>query len=274
MRQTLDQLSDRIFANLVLNYGASKNGKTQSIATLAKLDLLPIWDFNFDGDDGPVPLIRSLKKILGTSIQNDDLVIFSYNAKSGQRIGSGLYTAHTSGKEMALDFFNDFNGLYDYVDTNTGKWKCEKTKDGLRLPKVIAIDSWTGLQEILLDFVLANVGKELGQAGTDSRDFYGKQMGKIKEIVSSAGGLPCLTIFNAHETLNQNDVTSEIRIDPSVTGKLAQTISKNFGVVLYSTTNGTKFIWQTRPRQYIKTAGTRAHEDLPIEVDQDYSKVL
>jgi hypothetical protein len=67
---------------------------------------------------------------------------------------------------------------------------------------------------------------------------------------------------------------SETRVDPMVTGQLSGSISKNFGVVLYSCTNGPKYVWKTRPQAFIKVAGTRAHEDLPLEVDQDYSKVL
>lgn len=270
MKTTLAEYQTKSRRGTILNYGPSKTGKTYCLATLIKLGLIPIWTFDFD--HGVDPLIRQAKKL---GCKDDDIVVFHYLPLGGDKIGKTQLRPRAQGQEIYLNFMADVNKLYDFVNSETGEWA---EKAPFRLPAVIVIDGWTTLQEILLDFVLTMEGHDLGAPGTHGGADHGKAMNKTVEIIECIRGLPLLSIHNAHEVLDKNELTSETRCDPKFTGQLAQIIAGRFGVVLYSKNKkvgeNVQFKWLTRPDGYIKTAGTRFQDDLPLEIDQDYKLVL
>jgi len=257
----------------ILIYGPPKSGKTESLITLLKLEIKlakegdrpvrPMWLFDFDR--GASSLIRRCKEegIL------EHLVVFRYDNPLLSKMQVGLHTKKTSATWQ--EFSKDFNALHDGVDAKNNCWK-----EGFDGPSSVAFDSFSSYQDILLDFVLTfEDSHDLGAKGTNSMRDYGRQQKKLVETVKSAQSLPCHSVFVAHEVLDKNEITGEIRIDPYVTGKLASRIGKEFDVVIYSKSDGGKFTWQMAPGGNVKTAGSRLKKDLTKVLDkQDYSLVI
>lgn len=271
--ENMDAYVARAYQTLVLLFGPPKTGKTRSLVTLLKFLRKkgykgPLWVF--DIDDGVESLVNVALK---EGFKGDDIVIYSYRPKGGDKIGPGMSRPRGQGRDIYMEWIKDFNSLWDNVDPTTGNWKA-----GFNGPCAIAFDSASGWQDVILDFILCSVGHELGAPGTDARSDFGRAMQKTVECIQSCRGLPCVSVWTAHESLDKNEVTGEIRVDPAFTGKLAAAIAKEFGVVLYSTTKQvgqeTKYIWLTKPAGFVKTAGTRHHEGLAREVEQDYALVL
>lgn len=271
--ENMDAYTAKAFQTLVLLFGPPKTGKTRSLVTLLKFLRSkgakgPLW--LFDIDDGAASLINAAK---AQGFKGDDIFVYSYRPKGGDKIGPGMTRPRGQGRDIYMEMIKDFNTLWDNVDPSTGQWKA-----GFNGPCVIAFDSASGWQDVFLDFILVSVGHDLGAPGTDARSDFGKAMQKTVECIQSCRGLPCVSVWTAHERLDKNEITSEIRIDPHFTGLLAATIAKEFGVVLYSTTKtvgqDTQYVWYTKPSGFVKTAGTRHHEGLAREVAQDYALVL
>lgn len=257
-------------SNSVLCWGPPTTGKTSSLATLAP-KYLPLWCFDFDWKS--TPLIHLAKE--GGWL--DKLVIFRYKRTQGRL---NQLSTPTRNPQIFLDFLKDFNALQDQVDPQTGLWRPTFTQ----APKSIIFDSLTSLGDVVLDFVLATVGHELGAPGTDARSDFGKQMSKIMEIVKSSKTLPCLSVWVAHEKFIQDELTGQVRCLPSATGLLANTLAKEFNVVLYSQVVGAgdkaKYEWLVRPKGWVQAAGTTARSsikdrgELPMTVPQDFQHVL
>jgi len=275
MRQNLSEIALNK-SSLIMIFGSPKTGKTTSSASLANLLIKKlsiegtIWYFDFDGGDAIQPFIRHLDPEVAQRV-----IRYFYAPKGGDKVGATEFRPRGQGRDIFLDFLSDFNRVYDLIDQDTGRWKTKKEHEA---PCLIIYDSMTSLQDIILDFVLCMVGHDLGAPKTDSRSDYGKQMSKIVEIVESAKSVPCSHVFIAHEKVTQNELTSELRIDPDFTGKLAAEISAYFGTVLYSKTrkNGQKidYLWQTMSDGWIKSVGARPKDNLPLEMPQDFELLL
>ena len=282
MKENISEILQRQYRGAILNFGPPFTGKTTSLSTLIPLGLVPIWVFDFDRKLHP--LVRRIHelRLKGVPVADDDLVRLSYLPKSGDKIGGSPFRPRGQGQDTYLKFMDDFNILYDYVGPD-GEWKTPGPAKW-KLPKVIVFDGLTGLQDMLLDFVLAMSGHELNAKGTDARADYGQQMGKIVEIVSSAKGLPLLSIFNAHEkpiysqAHKEDAAVSELRIDPLVTGILSASIGKEFLACVYSTTEGPqaspRYVWKLQSDGKIKGVGTTFSEGGAATIPQDYGKLL
>ena len=262
----------------VLIFGPPKTGKTTSIITIYKWLKAksgqggPIWVHNFDGRRAQEPLVRRLVELGAT---DDDLRVFDYSSSS-TRLDSDMKKWDTSSDHTAwMSFLDNINKLNSSLDPTTSEWK--KDLPYGTYPRVIVLDSVTAFQNLLLGAVLKDAGEFLGQkGGTDGRSLYGRAMKKMVEIVQTLRGFPSLVVFLAHETIEQNELTGEIRVDPFFQGKLAASIGAEFGVVLYSFVNqGGKYVWLVRPKERVKTAGSR-FRDFPsqTEIEQDFSLIL
>lgn len=276
MRETIDEIILKPRRGTVLNFGPPKTGKTESLATLIKLGLTPMWYFDFDGGDSIKPLLRKTKdlcmrdRLLNEQHSTDDIIRFSYFPKGGDRVGQTQHRPKEQGRDIYLDFLKDFNSVFDLIGQD-GEYK----KDPIvRPPRSLVIDSTTSLMEDILDFILCMAGHNLSDPKTDARDDFGKQMGKIQEIVKSAKSMPLIAVFICHEKLVQNELTGEVRIDPMITGQLSAYFAKDFGTVVYSQSKGGKYTWLTKPQGHVKCVGQREHEGLSLEIEQDYSLVL
>lgn len=265
----------------ILLYGPPFSGKTRSLFSLwkllPKLGYPPRVDF-YDLDRNADSFLRAMT-VAGAPA--DSVRVFRYG-QGGDRVDPGAGTPLSRGEFD--NFLRDYNSLWDYIDPATGKWnlaKCEKA--GWQPPGAVVVDSASSLLAMILEFVCALEGKQLNAPGTDGRAFYGKQMGKIVEIISSLKKLPIVFVMTAHETLEKDENTQALRCDPSFTGKLAAGIAKHFTVCLYSTTQPGKgpdgsqrYVWLTQPKGYVVTSGTRFRDagELGLYVDQDFEHVL
>jgi hypothetical protein len=104
-------------------------------------------------------------------------------------------------------------------------------------------------------------------------------MNKIMEVIRSMKALPCHTILIAHEQYDKDELSGEIRMTPNVFGKLAAVIASEFNLVLYAKTQpdgkgGLRYVWQTQPAGFVKSAGSTYVTGLPPIVDQDFSLVI
>lgn len=267
MRDNLDTFASKSKRGTILIFGPPKTGKSYALYSLLKMGLKPGWVFDFDY--GLDPLINQARR---AGMKGDDIIRFTYGPKGGDRVGKSELRPRGQGKEVFLNWLNDFNSLFDMLNQDF-EWK-----DASNAPAWIAFDSITTFMEIILDFVLEMGGHDLNAPKTDARADYGKQMGKIQEIAKSCATLPCLTIFNCHEKNVENEQGQIVRTDPMITGQLSGHFAKDFGVVLHTKTVGmgdnTKYKWETKPMGFVRTAGSRFRDDLKAEVDQDFALVL
>lgn len=282
MRENIQTILGKLRRGTVLNYGPSKTGKTRSLITLIrylKSVGLPYNGRVFDCDYGIDPLVNLLYK--EPDMKPDDVIIYRYGPAGGDRVGEDTRRPREQGKKMFQDFLRDFNSLYDMYDSAHDCWRPNAENP----PAWIAIDTLTSLQDWIFDFIVQmRGGKEPGTpGGPDGRQVYGTQMEKVVEIIKSSLALPLYAVWNMHEkkiyreTLNADGSKSEVldSIEPLVTGKsLPGQLPKDFSVVLYSQASGDKYWWKTKGDGLIKTAGTRFHEGLPLQIAQDYKLVL
>lgn len=269
MRHTVESVASRSRRGTILQFGPPKTGKTRNLVSLLKMGLKPGWVFDFDyGVDALLVAARSE----GLKLAPEDLIIYQYGPRGGDRVGKTELRPRGQGKEIFLNWLTDFNSLFDML-TQEFEWRPDASA-----PAWVAFDSITTFMENILDFVLEMGSHDLNAPKTDARADYGKQMGKIQEIAKSCSTLPCLTIFNCHEKNVENEQGQIVRTDPMITGQLSGHFAKDFGVVLHTKTVGmgdnVKYKWETKPMGYVRTAGSRFRDDLKAEVDQDFALVL
>lgn len=266
MKATLEQISARPTRHRsAMLVGPPKTGKTQSLSTLPK-SALPMWYCNFDSGDAAEPLLR---KAVERGWGGTDFVEHTYG-NVGNRLG--LTQVRPRGREVWLEFAADINGLFEYVDPSTGFWKRNAP---IVLPETIVIDSMSAYQNVVMDFVLAMNGHDLGAPKTDARQDYGQAMGKIEETIETILSLPVNLIATFHEIVLQDELTSQITALPKLFGQgtLAPNIGRHFGAVLYSRVTGDRYEWITRPEGFVKSAGIRSLEGVPTKIAQDFGLI-
>jgi hypothetical protein len=250
-----------------IQFGPPMSGKTTNLITLVEAGWGPLHVHDFDGKSQSLVRAAEKRGLL------DQLVIYRYDSHQ-DKIRQSEYPEKSNAQFVS--FMNTHNSYFDLINPTTGKWKDSATD----APGVIAFDTLTSLNVITLEFVLSVLGHDLGAPKTDSRSDYGKQMGKIMEIVRSAKALPCISIWNAHERFEKDDLTGQVRCEPSATGQLANQLAKEFNAVLYTSVVrnaanplGASFEWYGKPRGWVTQAGS-TEVDLPVSLPQDWSLVF
>ena len=250
-----------------LNYGPPMAGKTYSLITLIEAGYYPLHLHDFDGKCQSLLRVAKEKGLL------DKIVVFRYSSPVGDRVKDSEYPGRHGG--TFLDFLKVHNAYYDNIDIKTGQWK-----DPTIAPLAIAYDTLTTFSSIALEFVLASVGHDLGAKNTDARSDYGKQMAKILEAVRSSKALPCITVWNAHEKFDKDELLGKTRCEPLATGQLSSYLAREFNAVLYSqvvgsaaSKTGARYEWLTKPQGWITQAGS-TESDLPIVIPQDWGLVF
>lgn len=255
----------------ILNIGPPFSGKTQSLWTLVdylqqhNLGPLNHFDLDFKADS----LIQMLKE--KDLLNNYKLIRLASQTK----IRSGARKIEDN-RKVWEEFQHEFNKFDDQIDGTTGEWKNNFTCGA------IIIDSLTKYNEILMNYVAAIVGHDFGEKGTDARNDYTKVMNKIKSTIDTLKSMPCITGWIAHDQITRSEFDGKVVLLPSVTGKdtLAPTLSKEFGYVLYSTTQTDKqgkeeYVWQVRPGGWVRSAGIPSTDpNLPQFIPQDYRRIL
>lgn len=270
MKLTIDQLQMRPTKRSAMIVGPPKAGKTRALATIPARNR-PVWFFDFDGGDAFEPFVRAA---LAAKWDPKDIVAFQYG-RTADKLGGDQYRPRIA--EVWMDFQRDFNALWDLVDPRTGLFK-----EGVDAPGTIVIDSISGYQDIVMDFVLAKENHRLGEKGTDARNDYGYAMGKISETVEAAVSLPCNFVATFHEILDKDETVGKLNLLPKVFGQntLAPSIGKFFGAVLYAfvkkgPTGADEYMWITKPDEtrFIRSAGVRSADGLPAQVPQDFGLI-
>ena len=253
----------------ILLYGPPFTGKTYSLWTLVKYlkkkGLGPLHLHDLDGK------VESLVRKCEKEGLLDHLVVIRQTLPD--RVTADARRQAAS-KDLWLMFEKDFNVYHDNMDARTGGWK-ESYK--AEAPGAIIIDSLTAYNDIVLEYVIAMVGHDIGAPGTDARNDFGKAMEKMKETVKSLKSLPCITGWIAHETLQQ-DAVGNITLFPNITGNLRGQLAKLFNCVLYSTTESkgdkTEYKWQVAPKNWVRSAGVTSRDDLGTFIDQNFEIIL
>lgn len=259
----------------VMIYGPPFRGKTTSLATLMQTPTfkedpktrLYLWDLDYKCD----PVIR----LATEQGWLDRLVVYRYVPSGGAKL---TQTQHTPRRpDTYLQIMQDVNALHDMVDHATGYWRSALPF----YPGAVAFDGLTSYGDILLEYVMNMLAHNLGDPGTHSGSDYGKQMGKIVETIKSLKALPCIFVLLAHEEIRQDETSGRIISTPMVTGKLRESLAREFNVAFYASTRSevdpaTKqlrivYEWLTRPEGQRESLGTTERDDLPLRMPQDFS---
>lgn len=257
----------------ILNFGPPFTGKTYSLWTLVRwlkqnnFGPLHLHDLDYKCD--------SLVSKCHREGLLDYLKVFRYSVVD--KVQSGAQNLAAS-KDLFVAFQSQFNKYWDQVDPRTGGWKDSYKTEA---PGAIFYDSLTRYQEIVLEYIVACLGRDIGSPGTDARSDYGKQMNKVMETVQSLKSLPCITGWLAHDQLERDEVSGKVVVLPNVTGrKLPSMLAKEFNIVIYSMTESgksgekAKYKWQVAPQDWVRSAGVLTRDDLPTFVEQDYAKIF
>lgn len=258
----------------VLIVGPPMTGKTRSLLSLARwlrkhnMGKLHLLDLDFKCESLTVPAQKEglLDWIVVIRIVAPDTI-----QPNASRAGRDLETFEA--------FRTHFNTYQNQIDVTTGKWRANLPQTPMLAPGAVFIDSLTKFGEIVLEWVSAKLGHDLGDPKTDARDDYGRQMGKIMETVSLLKKLPCITGWLAHDQIMQDPQGKILRL-PLITGKkLPQQFAKEFNCVLYSTVQRkdgkANYMWQVQPGEnWVETAGVTGREDLPTFIPQDFEALF
>lgn len=267
MRQTLESLKDEpTQATSILVMGPPLSGKTRSLITYMRwlrtrptLNTRPVWYFDLSGAR------ESFTNLAIKEGFDKDITVFTYRRQGGDRIDRAAKSNFSA--DVGLEIINDINSLYDPLDSKG------QPKDISTYPSTLIIDDTTNLSEAIMEFAVAMSGTKGGELGA-SMSHYGHYANKMQEIRKSIKSLPLIFILLSHDNFADDGT-----IVPYLLGRVLPPVwAKDFSIVLYTRVElrGEKsvFLWQTRPSEKLRSAGTRFREDLPQLVEQDFAKVL
>lgn len=259
----------------IVIFGPAKFGKTESFKTMyywmrdthQPYKRIYLYDFDNGG-------YESLNRVAATENWVDDLDIFQYKIKGGDRISESV----TPGRAMDKmnEFMKEFNSLYDHVDQNTGDWKEDFKAEA---PGIVIIDSFTAIIQVVTDYVLLMRGKDMFDQTWNEQNAY---KAKLLEIIDSAKDLPCHCAFIAHEEPRLRTASAgNPDIDavavggaetvPVVNGALRWTLTQNFDVAFQAIAG---YKWQTASTGTVKGLGCRTATVLKPQIPQDFREVF
>lgn len=275
--------------------GPPFSGKTESLWTMWK-----VFDKNkqpndtievFDLDGNAIVLARKAQETGNLH----RLKIHRVRRKAGQKVNtrdddgvSGMTPIRSS--DEWFEFINEFNSLYDQVNSVTGEWKNPEHAPGL-----IVVDSMSALQDMAFSAILNKRNKEVGVANRRVEfDEWNLLRGKLTEVIKAAKGLPCYSAFPFHLDYRQEEAGKEVRADkdgrtqlvpiyvdgsyhhvPMIVGQLAFSILKEFGCSLETIYRNGKYQWKVVPDDRSTSLGSRLHDKFKDQyLDQDFGLIL
>lgn len=281
---TFDQVKEILEGRkTILNIGPAFSGKTYSLWTLiAYLKEHNLGKLHyFDLDHKVESLITALTEEPDAKRLNIKDHIVVRRLKARPRIATKDASKITASKDLFEDFKTQINDYENQIDVTTGEWK-----QGFDCGAVI-IDSLTRYNEIVQEFVIAELGRDIGSVETDARSDYTMIMNKVKQAVTGMKILPCVIGWMAHDQIVKNEVDGRVILIPSCAGKgtLAPNLPQMFNVVVVSTTQEEtipgqgkrpKYVWQVQPGGWVRSAGvtSKTGRTMPQFIDQDYRKIL
>jgi hypothetical protein len=157
---------------------------------------------------------------------------------------------------IAQEFMLDANTLSDYCPFKT-----------------VVLDSLSTRNDALLEFIAGlNSCKQL------QIQHWGQLGAKSQEVDTFLLSLPCNYVLIAHENVQKDEKTGEIRVIPMTYGQYAEKIGLFFSQVFYATTetdnnNKSKAVLYTAPRGLVKGIGARFPHNLPEVVGPTYEEI-
>jgi hypothetical protein len=239
--------------------GPPKTGKTRSIGTLPGKTIILSSD-----PDGYESLRKPYKlatpgsgNALCTLLSDQDIVVSDYC-----QIQRELSTAMTRearaphGQRAWTAFVPDLNAA-------THCPACDN----------IVIDGLTGLSDMVLNAVIV-MNKATNKSNLQAH--YGDAIEKIKEIVNICAGSGKNFILLSHTTLEKDELSGRLVERPLVYGKkLPDELMAMFSTIFRTDVKPERdYGWLTNPTQLLETVGSRAKDDLPKRIPQNFGLLV
>lgn len=194
-------------------------------------------------------------------LKSDEILVIDYYAADA--IANGMLPKYDSANFR--NFILDENEL----------WKPEAEERGVCH---VVVDSLTGMQYSLLDYVVCLRGPtKSGWMGTDE-DVYGKAIEKMKEAIDSLVSLKFDFILTAHVEIEKDAVSGKVLEQPLIYGrKLPGLILSKMDDIYYAysdfSTGKLDYFWGTQPQMLLKIIGQRSFDSLPVRVEPNFQKL-
>lgn len=165
--------------------------------------------------------------------------------------------------------------IHNFILDENELWKPEAEERGVCH---VAVDSLTGLQYNLIDYIVCLRGAtKSGWMGTDE-DVYGKAIEKMKEIIDSFVSLKFDFILTAHIETEKDAVTGKVLEQPLIYGrKLPGLILSKMDDIYYAysdfSSGNLSYWWGTQPQMLLKIIGQRNFDNLPVRVPPDFERL-
>ena len=233
--------------------GESHTGKTRSLSTLPGTTVL----FNFDMPDNVTSLrvpyreVLRLKDFWNTGEVMPSFMVVQYTLVA-REISLGATPDPSSAKMRA--FIEDVNSLASHLTQVDN----------------LVLETLQPFADEMLNFIVASNGRR----DTQIQD-YKVARDKLQQVFGSLMGTGKNVILTGHLQSEKDEITGRGKVNPMVWGKdLPGSIPKMFGEVFQSlaqvTPQGVKYVWQTKPDQFMTFLGSRKADNLPKFMDQDF----
>ena len=151
------------------------------------------------------------------------------------------------------------------------------------LPATLVIDTLTSMGERAMNYALTLDPKK-GLGGAPAQQHYLPEIWNIKEVLQRGRMFDGHFVCIAHERYEKDGLTEAITTVPSMDGRYAFHMSKDFDeyyrMTVKNTSDGAEFQWQTQPRGAYNARTTRGWDPVkeknrfnPYE-EADYRKLL
>lgn len=229
--------------------GPYKSGKTKNVLESYPKPLL-LLNFDVQGytcvDPKLLDFIKSSDWLIApaTWLPTKDITVIDYSTLT-PKLTLNPFRAYEQGTGMSL--LTDVNKLFDFCPFKT-----------------VVIDSFTGLNDVMLRFVCA-----INKITYIDQGSWGQISGKSLEIINyMCASLKAHLVVIMHEHFEKAELTGEIRILPAAYGKSREEVGKIVSQLFYSIVEKNAkggFDYKVRTKDFglMKGLGARFPQDLP-----------
>lgn len=241
-----------------LVYGPPKTGKTLGRSTYPK----PLLFLNLDPDgwtsiDSNVEVLepeQALTRLKSKTPPPKPITVIDFSSAKMMKLQESLHSAPS--RAPVTQLIRCVNAVIDSNPFAT-----------------VVLDSWTGYDSMLMEFILDMDGKQ-----TPLIQHYGMLTRKKEEMVLALLSLDCHVSIVAHETSQKDELTGTVRILPAGMGSFQESMGKYFSQILYSTvevgaSGNRKYVVWTAPKQLVRIVGLRFPQGVPPVVDNNWNEI-
>lgn len=240
----------------VMIVGDAKLGKSYSIATLRGCTVV----CNLD-PGGYTSIRRSVTLAAPGTLElvlrqpHEDIIVVDYcmAATPAITVSPDRKERHSPGEETYRRLIADINTAIANVDVVN-----------------LVIDGLTGLGDVVLNAVLA-----LNKRAKPVYEDWGQSIDKLNEIVSVCAANRPAFVLLCHIQTDKDEITGRVKESPLVYGKqLPNKLMALFDNVFAAGYSNGRYYWVTRPQPLMPTIGSRAYDDLPERIQQNFSDLF